>query len=134
MIPNICLAKDDGDPYDDPERYRKLIGKLNYLMVMTRPNIVFAVSVVSKFMLAPTVKHWAALEQILCYLKGTPELDILYRDPGYIAFECFSNADWAGSKSDRRSTTGYCVFVEENLMSWKIKKQNVVSRSSAESE
>ena len=68
-------------------------------------------------MSAPTVKHWAALEQILCYLKGTPKLGIFYKDHGHTALECFSDADWARFKSDRRSTTGYCVFVGGNLVS-----------------
>ncbi|XP_019230936.1 PREDICTED: uncharacterized protein LOC109211811 [Nicotiana attenuata] len=101
---------------------------------MTRPDIAFAVSMVGQFMSAPTVKHWEALEQILCYLKGAPGLGILYSNHGHSRIECFADADWAGSKIDRRSTTGYCVFVGGNLVSWRSKKQNVVSRSSAESE
>ncbi|KAL3507064.1 hypothetical protein ACH5RR_032446 [Cinchona calisaya] len=85
-------------------------------------------------MSSPRTTHWAALEQILCYLKGAPGRGILYHNHGHSRIECFSDADWAGSKIDRRSTTGYCVFVGGNLVSWKSKKQNVVSRSSAESE
>ncbi|WMV44756.1 hypothetical protein MTR67_038141 [Solanum verrucosum] len=133
MVPNVQLMKDDGDLFDDPERYRRLVGKLNYLSV-TRPDIAFAVSVVSQFMSSPTIKHWAALEQILCYLKGAPGLGILYSNHGHTRVECFADADYAGSKIDRRSTTGYCVFVGGNLVSWRSKKQSVVSRSSAESE
>jgi len=133
MVPNVHLTKDDGDPLDDPERYRKLVGKLNYLTV-TRPDIAYAVSIVSQFMSAPTIKHWAALEQILCYLKGAPGLGILYSDHRHTRIECFANADWAGSRIDRRSTTGYCVFIGGNLVSWRSKKKTVVSRSSAESE
>ncbi|RVW29825.1 Retrovirus-related Pol polyprotein from transposon RE1 [Vitis vinifera] len=110
MVPNVQLMPDDGDPFYNPERYRRVVGKLNYLTV-TRPDIAYAVSVVSQFTSAPTIKHWAALEQILCYLKKAP-----------------------GSKFDRRSTTGYCVFFGGNLVAWKSKKQSVVSRSSAESE
>src|SRR5262249_43169856 len=98
------------------------------------PDIAFVVSIVSQFMSAPTVKHWKALEQILCYLKRTPRLGILYSNHGHTRMECLSDADWAGSKSDKRSTTGYCVFIGGNLVSWKSKKQSVVSRSSAESE
>ncbi len=133
MIPNVQLTKDDGDPLDDPEKYRRLVGKLNYLTV-TRPDITFAVSVVSQFMSSPTDKHWETLEHILCYLKGAPGLGILYSNHGHSQIECFADADWTGSKIDRRSITGYCVFVGGNLISWKSKKQNVVSRSSAESE
>ncbi|KAK2974562.1 hypothetical protein RJ640_002471 [Escallonia rubra] len=133
MNPSVHLTKDDGDRLDDPEKYRRLVGKLNYLIV-TRPNIVYAIITVSQFMSEPTVKHWAALEQILCYLKGAPGLGLLYSNHGHSYIECFSDADWAGSKLDRKSTTGYCVFVGGNLVSWKSKKQSVVSRSSAESE
>ena len=68
------------------------------------------------------------------YLKGAPGRDILYGNHDHTKIECFSYADWAGCKKDRRSTSGYCIFVGSNLVSWKSKKQNVVSRSSAESE
>lgn len=133
MVPNVQLMPDDGDPFYNPERYRRVVGKLNYLTV-TRPDIAYVVSVVSQFTSAPTVKHWAALEQILCYLKKALGLGILYSSQGHTRIECFSDADWAGSKFDRRSTTGYCVFFGGNLVAWKSKKQSVVSRSSAESE
>lgn len=60
--------------------------------------------------------------------------EILYKDHGHIRVECFSNVDWVGSQEDRRSTSRYRVLVEGNLESWKSKKQNVVPRSSAESD
>ncbi|KAL6311472.1 hypothetical protein AAG906_012053 [Vitis piasezkii] len=119
MVPNVQLMLDDGDPFYNPERYRRVVGKLNYLTV-TRPDIAYAVSVVSQFTSAPILKHWAALEQILCYLKKAPGLGILYSSQGHTRIE--------------RSTTGYCVFFGGNLVAWKSKKQSVVSRSSAESE
>ena len=133
MVPNVQLMPDDGDPFYNPERYRRVVGKLNYLTV-TRPNIAYAVSVVSQFTSAPTVKHLVALEQILCYLKKALGLGILYSSQGHTRIECFSYADWASSKFDRRSTIDYCVFFGWNLMAWKSKKQSVVSSSSAESE
>ena len=89
---------------------------------MSRPNIVFYVTVVSQFMSSPIVHHWAALEQILCYLKGAPGCGILYTNHVHTRVECFSVAGWTGSKVDRRSTLGYGVFVGGNLVSWKSKK------------
>lgn len=109
------------------------MGKLNYLTV-TRPDLAFSVSVMSQFMSSPTIYHWNALKQILCYLKETVGQGIMYANHGHEEIEAFSDADWAGSRSDRRSTSGFCVFVGGNLVSWKSKKQNVVSRSTAESE
>lgn len=76
----------------------------------------------------PMVKHLEALEQILCYLAL--RRGILYDNHSHNRVECFANADWAGSKINR-STTGYCIFVGGNLVSWKSKKHSVVFRSSA---
>ncbi|CAM8999069.1 unnamed protein product [Rhodiola kirilowii] len=132
MIPNLQLTK-SGELFDDPERYRRLVGKLNYLR-MTRPDIAYPVSVVSQYMSSPTVDHWKAVEHILGYLKGSPGRGIVYGSHGHENIECFSDADWAGSKEDQRSTSGYGIMFGGNLISWQSKKQKVVSRSSAESE
>ena len=132
MAPSVHLTK-EGELFEDLERYRRLVGKLNYLTV-TRPDIAHSVSVVSQYISSPTVDNWATVEHILCYLKGAPGRGILYSNHGHNRVECFTDADWAGSKEDRRSTSGYCVFVGGNLVSWKSKKQGVVSRSSAQSE
>ena len=85
-------------------------------------------------MSSPTVSHWAAIEHILCYLKKAFGLGILYKKHGHTKIECFSDTDWAGYKEDKRSTSGYYVFVRGNLISWKSKKQSVVSWSSSELE
>ena len=131
MAPGVHLTK-EGELFEDPEKYRRLVGKLNYLTV-TRPDIAHLVSVVSQYMSSPTVDNWAAVEHILCYLKGAPGRGILYSNHGHNRVECFTDADWAGLKEDRRSTSGYYVFVGGNLVSWKSKKQGVFSRSSAKS-
>lgn len=133
MDPGAKLVAGKGEGFDNPERYRRLVGKLNYLTI-TRPDIAFPVSVVSQFMSEPTQTHWEAAIRIVKYLKGAPGKGVLYADYGHTSVEAFSDADWAGSPSDRRSTTGFCVFVGGNLVSWKSKKQSVVARSSAESE
>lgn len=131
ILVNTVLTK-EGELFEDPEKYRRLVGKLNYLVV-TRPDIAYSVSMVSQFMTSHTVDHWNSLNQILCYLKNTVGQCIEYTNQGHNKIEAFADADWAGSKVDRRSTTGFCVLMGGNLISWKSKKQNVVSRSSAES-
>ena len=70
----------------------------------------------------------------MCYLKGAPGRDLFYSKHGHSNIKCFLDADWAGSKVDGRSATGFCIFVGGNLVSWRSKKENIVSRSSAESE
>ena len=80
------------------------------------------------------VSHWTTVEHILCYMKEALRRGILYKKHEYTRIECFSDANWARSNEDKISTSGYCVFVGENLVSWKSKKQSVVSWSSAELE
>ena len=67
MILDIHLTR-EGETFEDPERYKRLVGKLNYLIV-TRPDIAHSISVVNQYMSFPIVDHWAVVEQILCYLK-----------------------------------------------------------------
>ena len=132
MVLGLHLTR-EGKTFEDPERYRRLVGKMNYLSV-TRSDIAHSVSVVSRYMSALMVDHWATIEHIISYLKGAPGRGILYNNYEHNRIECFSDEDWAGSKEDRRSTSMYNVFVGGNLVSWNSKKQSVVSQSSAESE
>ena len=67
MVPSIHLTR-EGETFEDPKRYRRLVGKLNYLIV-TRPDIAHSVNVLSQYMSTPTIDYWVAVEQILCYLK-----------------------------------------------------------------
>jgi Reverse transcriptase (RNA-dependent DNA polymerase) len=129
---NIKLGLEDGEPLPDIGQYQRLIGKLIYLTV-TRPDIVFAVSIVSQFMHAPRTSHLSTIDIILRYLKGTPGQGIWMKKNVTNNVVGYSDADWARS-CDRKSTTGFCTFVGGNLVTWKSKKQNVVARSSAEAE
>jgi hypothetical protein len=125
-------AENDSIPVDRG-RYQRLVGRLIYLS-HTRPDIGFAVSFVSQFMNNPTEDHMAAVNRILRYLKMTPGRGLLYKKCDNRNIEIYTDADWAGNIIDRRSTSGYCSYVWGNLVTWRSKKQHVVSRSSAESE
>ena len=102
MAQSLHLTR-EGELFKEHERYRMLVGKLNYLVV-TRPNIAYFVSVVSQYMSSVTVDHWATVEHILCYLKGALGCGILYSNHGHNRLKCFMGVDWARSKEDKRST------------------------------
>jgi Reverse transcriptase (RNA-dependent DNA polymerase) len=117
----------------DQERYQRLVGRLIYLS-HTRPDISYAVSVVSRYMHDPRVMHQEAVDRILRYLKGCPGRGLLIEKNEHMRIEVYTDADWAGCQDDRRSTSGHCAFIGGNLVSWRSKKQNVVARSTAEAE
>ena len=107
------------------------MGRQNYLTI-TQPNISFHVSVVSQFLQSPCDSHWDVVIRILCCIKGTPGHGVLYENRGHTQIVRYCDADWVGSPVDRCSTSGYCVFIGGNLISWKSKKRDVVGKSSAE--
>jgi len=85
-------------------------------------------------MQAPHVDHWKVVIHILRYIKKAPGQGLLYEDKGNTQISGYCDVDWAGGPIDKRSTTGYCVFIGGNIISWKSKKQNIVARSNAEAE
>jgi hypothetical protein len=133
MDPNLKLSVESGELISNPSMYQRLVGRLIYL-TNTRPDLTFAVSVVSQFMHAPRISHLDAVYHILRYVKTSPGLGLFYSAGHQSGLSCFTDADYAGSQTDRRSTTGLSTFYGNHLISWKSKKQAVVSRSSAEAE
>ncbi|RDX78941.1 hypothetical protein CR513_40699, partial [Mucuna pruriens] len=120
-------------PIIEKSQYQRLVGKLIYLS-HTRLDIAYAVSVVSQFMHDPRERHLQAVERILQYFKASLEKRLLFKKEGTLSMKIYTNADYVGSVVNRRSTSGYCMFLEGNLVTWRSKKQNVVARSSAEAE
>ncbi|RVW64684.1 Retrovirus-related Pol polyprotein from transposon RE1 [Vitis vinifera] len=115
-------------------RYQRLVGRLMYL-AYTRPDLAYALSVVSQYMHNPGEQHMNAVMRILRYLKNAFGKEILFaKNVDHQSIEVYTDADWAGAVDNRRSTSGYFTFVGGNLVTWKSKKQNVVARSSAEAE
>ena len=129
---NHPISADGGDPVDRYQ-YQRLVGWLIYLS-HTRPDIAYAVSIVSRYMHDPRISHLDVANRILRYLKSCPGKGILFTNHGHLRIEGYTDADWAGCLDDRRSTSGYCMFVGGNLVSWRSKKQSVVARSTAEAE
>ena len=121
MDSNIQFSKDEGEDFVDASRYRRLVGKLIYLTV-TRPDITFVVGIVSQFMQTPEQQHWEAVCYILRYLKSAPDKGLVLKPSDNLEIIGFSDTSWAGDRLDRRSISGYCVFIGCNLVAWKSKK------------
>ncbi|KAI3739249.1 hypothetical protein L2E82_29648 [Cichorium intybus] len=133
MMTNHKLHMEIKAKLADKERYQRLVGKLIYL-AHTRPDIAYAVGVVSQFMHEPQAAHMEAVIRIIRYLKGTSNHGVLFKSNGHLEIQAYTDADWAGDKRNRRSTSGYFTLVGGNLVTWRSKKQKVVALSSAEAE
>ncbi|GJT45302.1 ribonuclease H-like domain-containing protein [Tanacetum coccineum] len=124
---------DDGDPVSDPTLYRSLAGSLQY-PTFTRPDISYAVQRICLYMHDPQEPHLSALKRILRYVRGTLDYRLQLFSSSTIDLVAYLDVDWAGCPTTRRSTSSYCVFLGNNLLSWSSKRQSTLSRSSAEAE
>ncbi|XP_074292135.1 uncharacterized protein LOC141618988 [Silene latifolia] len=122
-----------GPRISDPSLYRSLAGALQYLTI-TRPDIAYAVHQVCLFMHAPREPHLHFLKRLLRYVKGTLAYGLTISKSKSLSITAYSDADWSGCPNSRRSTSSYCVFLGDNIVSWSSKGQPTVSRSSAEAE
>ncbi|GKD24419.1 ribonuclease H-like domain-containing protein [Tanacetum coccineum] len=123
----------DGDPVSDPTLYRSLACSLQYL-TFTRPDISYVVQQVCLHMHDPREPHFSTLKRILRYVRGTLDYGLQLFFSSTTDLVAYSDADWAGCPTTHRSTSGYCVFLSNNLLSWSYKRQPTLSRSSAEAE
>lgn len=119
--------------FSGPSYFRSLAGKLQYLM-LTRPDIQFAVNYVCQKMHAPIVADFFNLKRILRYLKGTCHLSLNINAKIGFWLYGFSDSEWAGCRKTRRSTGGLYTFLGSNIISWSAKKHPTISRSSTEAE
>ena len=133
MEVNFKYRKDEGDLLDDPTLYRRLVGSLIYLTT-TRPDISYAVHQVSQFMTSPRHLHLAVVRCIIRYLRGSPTRGLFFPTGSSLQLVAYSDADWGGCTDTHRSTTGWCMFLGDDLISWRCNKQDGVSKSSTEAE
>lgn len=131
--PNVQLTKDDGSNGVDQTLYQSIVGALLYVSMATRPDIAQAVGAVSRFNADPKQTHLTAAKRILCYLKATMELALVYgcEEPEGC---CYSDADWGGDRDTRHSTSGYIFTLCGGAISWNSKLQRVTALSTAEAE
>ncbi|KAJ4808000.1 Retroelement pol polyprotein-like [Rhynchospora pubera] len=133
MEQNHRLAESVGDKFKDPAKYRRLIGRLIYLTI-TRPELCYSVHILAQFMQDPHQTHYEAALRIVRFFKGNPGQGLLLRADGDLQLNGFCDSDWASCLLTRRSLSGYFVMLRNSPISWKTKKQQTVSRSSAEAE
>lgn len=127
MTPLDCnqrLTSVEVDPealYEDATQYRRLVGKLLYITV-TRPDIAFAVQMLSQFMQQPKLSHWKAALRVIKYIKMEPGRGLLMSSKQKLQLNGYCDADWAACPSTRRSVTGFILKFGDSPISWKSKK------------
>ena len=127
----LALAK--SPPMTNPEKYRRLVGRLIYLS-FTRPDLSYAIHILSQFMQKPKEDHWFAALKCVRYLKGTLGHGIMLKADSPLHLTGWCDSDWASCPLSRKSLTGWIVQFGDSPISWKTKKQTTVSCSSAEAE
>jgi hypothetical protein len=129
----IKLSKHDEGEIVDPSLFKSLVGSLRYL-TCTRPDILYAVGVVSRYMENPTTTHLKAAKRILRYIKGTTNLGLYYSVSDDYKLVGYSDSDWGGDVDDRKSTSGFVFYIGNTAFTWMSKKQPIVTLSTCEAE
>ncbi|WJZ92889.1 hypothetical protein VitviT2T_011862 [Vitis vinifera] len=133
LAQNEKISKNDGEKLEEPSAYRSLVGSLLYLTV-TRPDLMFPASLLSRFMSSPSNVHMGVAKRVLKYVKGTTNLGIWYLKTGGVKLDGYADSDWAGSVDDMKSTSGYAFTIGSGVICWNSRKQEVVAQSTTEAE
>ncbi|CAL9026855.1 unnamed protein product [Prunus brigantina] len=130
---NEKLSKEDGSEQADERVYRQIVGSLLYLTA-TRPDIMFAASLLARYMHGPTKKHMGTAKRVLRYIQGTLDYGIAYEKEKKAMLVGYCDSDWSGCEDDMRSTSGYAFHLGSGVFSWASVKQSSVALSTAEAE
>ncbi|XP_068331587.1 uncharacterized mitochondrial protein AtMg00810-like [Pyrus communis] len=134
LMSNEKMKKCNGAKNADATKYQSLIGSLLYLTA-TRPDIMFASSMFSRYMEEPSQLHFGAGKRVLRYVQGTVDYAIIYKDEARSSrLIGYTDSDWVGCLDDMKSTSAYVFYLGSRICSWRTKKQSVVAQSSAEAE
>jgi len=133
MSTSVKISSDLAGKSVDPSLYRSMIGSLLYLTA-SRPDIAFSVGVCARFQANPKESHLTAVKRIIKYVNDTLSYGIWYSRETNLVVAGYSDADWAGNAEDRKSTSGGCFYVRNNLVAWMSKKQASISLFTAEAE
>jgi len=133
IVPGSKLSKDADGVAIDESYYKKIVGSLMYLTKI-RPDLVYNVSLISRYMAKPTKLHLQAAKRILRYLKGTFDYGIMYKKVSSNDMVAYTDSDYAGDLDDRKSTYSYVFLLSSGVVSWLSKKQPIVTLSTTEAE
>ncbi|CAM8908570.1 unnamed protein product [Rhodiola kirilowii] len=113
--------------------FKSIVGSLRFL-TSTRPDIVYRVELISRFIIQPQQSHLLAAKRILRYISGTSDYGIMYSHMNEFCLIGYIDSDWVGDVETRKSTSGYAFYLGNGVVSWSSKKQQVVALSTAEAE
>ena len=129
----VKITKQDGGEKVDSTLFKSLVGSLRYL-TCTRPDILYSVGIISRFMEEPTTTHFKMAKRILRYIKGTIGYGLSYVSSSNFDVVGYCDSDWSSDLDDRKSTTGFVFFIGETAFTWMSKKQPIVTLSTCEAE
>jgi hypothetical protein len=133
METKLKLLVDTSSKLIDATLYRQIIGSLMYL-TNTKPDICFAVNTLSQFLVEPRRVHLVVAKHVMRYLKGTLDCGLSYNGDRDFRLSGYTDSDWVGSVSDRKSTSGCCFSMGSAMISWQSRKQSSIALSMAEAE
>jgi transposase InsO family protein len=133
IVAGTKLSKYDKGDEVDPTQFKQMVGSLMYLTA-TRPDLMFAVNLIARFMEHPVENHLMDAKRILRYIRGTQELGILYKKGSQAELIAYSDSDYGGDVDDRKSTPGYVFMMGSGAVSWSSRKQPIVTLSTTEAE
>lgn len=132
------VASDQKMP-DTIDKYRQLVGDLRYLADCTRPDLTYITGKLGAAAHSPTHRHWVALKAVIRYLRQTQQTGLCYpagqkRRPSLKLVQCYTDSNFAGDASDRKSTSGAVLTYNGTAFAWASRKQSLVALSTAEAE